>query len=250
MNTSKIDPAIVVELAASGTLRAGINLSNFLLVSGKAANGDPVGVSPDIAAEIARRLGVAIEFVTYPDPGALADAADRDKWDIGNIGAEPQRAQKIAFSAAYCEIEATYMVPAGSPIHSVTEVDRSGVRIAVKGRAAYGLWLENNIKHAKLVKTNSVDESYEVFVNQQLDAYAGLRPRLIGDVARLPDARILDGSFSSVQQAVGTPRKNTEAAAWLAELVEDLKGSGFVGKLIKHHGIEGLSVAPPDQANG
>lgn len=245
MSNSGIDPAVLAELAPTGTLRAGINLSNFLLVTGKAANGDPVGVSPDVAAEIGRRLGVGVEYVTYPDPGALADAAERAEWDIGNIGAEPQRAQTIAFSAAYSEIEATYLIPAGSPIRTIADVDRPGVRIAVKGRAAYGLWLENNLQHAELVRTDTIDASFDIFVDKGLDALAGLRPRLIKDVARLDGARILGGQFSAVQQAVGTPRKNVAAALWLRATVEDLKSSGFIAELIKKHDVEGLSVAPP-----
>jgi polar amino acid transport system substrate-binding protein len=244
VNRSSIDPAVVVELAATGTLRAGINMSNFLLVTGKALNGDPIGVSPDIAAEIARRLGVAVEYVLYPDPGALADAAERGEWDIGNIGAEPQRALTIAFTAAYSEIEATYLVPAGSPIQSVAEVDRPGIRIATKGRAAYGLWLEANLQHADLLRTDSIDSSFDAFVAQGLDVLAGLRPRLLQDVERLAGARILDGQFSAVQQAVGTPRNNTAAALWLAALVEELKASGFVADLIAKHQVKGLSVAP------
>ncbi len=238
-----IDPAIKAELTPTGVLRAGINLSNFLLVTGKAENGDPVGVSPDMAAEIARRLDVPLEFVTYPDPGALADAVG--DWDIGNIGAEPQRAEHIAFTAAYCEIQSTYLVPAGSPIQSIEDVDKPGIRIVTKGRAAYGLWLENNLKHAELIKTDSIDSSFDAFVEQGIDVLAGLRPRLLSDVQRLPGARILDGQFSAVQQAVGTPRNNSAAAAWLAAFVEELKASGFVAELIAKHKVEGLSVAPP-----
>jgi polar amino acid transport system substrate-binding protein len=245
VNKSVFDPAVVAELAPTATLRAGINLSNFLLVTDSPANGDPVGVSPDMAAEIARRLGATIEYVSYPDPGALADAAERGEWDIGNICAELQRAKTIAFSAAYCEIVSTYLVPAGSPIQSLVEVDRPGIRIATKGRAAYGLWLENNLQHAELVRTDSIDSSFDTFVEQGLDALAGLRPRLIADVERLPGARILDGQFSAVQQAVGTPRQNVAAAAWLAEVVEELKASGFIADLIARHEVNGLTVAPP-----
>ncbi|KQI67890.1 ABC transporter substrate-binding protein [Loktanella sp. 3ANDIMAR09] len=244
MSNSDIDPAVLAELAPTGTLRAGINLSNFLLVTGEAENGDPVGVSPDVAAEIARRLGVAVQFVTYPSPGALADASDHDEWDIGNIGAEPQRAETITFTAAYSEIEATYLVPAGSPIKIIADVDRPGVRVAVKDRAAYGLWLENNLQFAELVRTETIDASFDVFVDQRLDVLAGLRPRLISDVARLSGARILSGQFSAVQQAVGTPQKNVAAAIWLRDVVEDLKSSGFIAKLIKRHNVKGLSVAP------
>lgn len=245
MTDSDLDAAVLAELAPSGKLRAGLNMGNFLLVTGTAPNGDPAGVSPDVAAEIARRLGVAVEYVPYDDPGALADAAARGEWDIGNIGAEPQRAKTIAFTAAYCEIEATYLVPPGSPIRSVEEVDRPGRRVASKGRAAYGLWLENNLRHAALLRADSIDASFDMFVERQLDALAGLRPRLMRDAVRLPGARVLDGKFSAVQQAVGTPRGNAAGAAWLSSVVEDLKASGFVADAIARHGVQGLSVAPP-----
>jgi len=243
MTDTHVDPNVVAELAPHGTLLAGINLSNFLLVTDTAANGDPVGVSPDVAAEIARRLGVAVEYVTYPDPGSLADAAECGEWSIGNIGAEPQRAQTITFSNAYCEIASTFLVPDGSPIKSIADVDRPGVRIATTGRAAYGLWLDNHLEHATLLRTDSIESSFDAFVEHKLDALAGLRPRLIVDVERLSGARILEGQFSAVQQAVGTPRKNVAAAAWLVGVVEDLKASGFVAERIAEHQVKGLTVA-------
>ena len=239
-----MDEQVVKELAPTGKLRAGINMSNFLLVTSRAENGDPQGVSPDMAAEVAKRLGVPLLLVPFPSPGQLADAVDDDVWDIGNIGAEPQRAEKIAFTAAYCEIEATYLVPAGSPIQSIRDVDKSGVRISVTGRSAYGLWLENNIKNAELVRSDSLDASFEKFVDDKLDVLAGLKPRLLTDVEKLPGARILDGKFSSVQQAIGTPRKNAAAAKWLADFVEEAKASGLVRSFIDKHNVKGLSVAP------
>ena len=235
---------VIAELAPTGVLRAGINMSNFLLVTGKRANGDPDGVSPDMAEEIARRLGVPLKLVTFKSPGELADQAGKNVWDIGNIGAEPQRAQTIAFTAAYAEIESTYLVPAGSPIKAIADVDKPGIKISVTGRSAYGLWLENNIKHATLMRTDTLDSSLDQFVAQKMDVLAGLRPRLIEDVKKLPGARILDGQFSAVQQAVGTAKSNTAAAAWLAEVVEDCKASGFVAKAIEKHKAVGLSVAP------
>jgi polar amino acid transport system substrate-binding protein len=239
-----VSPEIVAELAPTGALRAGINMSNFLLVTGKTESGDPVGVSPDMAAEVARRLGVPLKLIAYKSPGELGDDAVNDKWDIGNIGAEPQRARIINFTAAYCEIESTYLVPAGSPIQSIADVDKPGIRISVTGRSAYGLWLENNIKNATLVRTDSLDASLDKFVNEKLDVLAGLRPRLIDDVKKLPGARILDGKFSAVQQAIGTPKKNVKAAPWLAAFVEEAKRTGFVQSLIDKHKVQGLSVAP------
>jgi polar amino acid transport system substrate-binding protein len=164
-------------------------------------------------------------------------------WDIGLIGAEPQRAEKIAFTPAYAEIEATYLVPAGSKIQSIAEVDRAGVRIAVFGRSAYGLWLERNIKHATLVRGDSIDASFKLFVDETCDALAGLKPRLLKDVVALPGARILEGRFTAVQQAIGTARTNAAAAVFLERFVAEAITSGFVAKLIERHKVQGLSVA-------
>lgn len=234
------------ELAPTGVLRAGINLSNFLLVTGITPEGEPEGVSPDIARAVADRLELEVEYVVFDTPAQLADAAVEDVWDIGNLGAEPERAKTIAFTAAYAEIEATYMVPAGSSLQSIAEVDRPGVRIAVYGRGAYGLWLSENLQEAELVKADGLDESFAVFVEQGLDALAGLRPRLTTDVEKLPGARILEGQFTAVQQAIGTKPENQAAAEFLRDFVEEAKASGLVADLIERHGVEGrLTVAPP-----
>src|SRR6516162_3149559 len=238
--------SVIAELAPHGVLRAGINLSNFLLVTGRSPSGDPEGVAPDMARAIADRLGVPVKYVPYPKPGELSDAAESGVWDIGLIGAEPARAEKIAFTSAYVEIEATYLVPAGSPLKSLAEVDRAGVRIAVTARSAYDLWLERNIKHAQLVRSEGGDATFKQFVDEKLDALAGLRPRLLEDVEKLPGARILDGQFTAVQQAVGTARKNTAGAAFLRNFVEEAKKSGLVARLIERHNVVGrLSVAQP-----
>jgi polar amino acid transport system substrate-binding protein len=239
-------PAAVTALAPAGILRAGINLSNFLLVTGRNDDGSPAGVSPDMARELARHLGVGIELKTYKSPGDLADDAANDAWDIGNIGAEPARAEHIAFSAAYCEIECTYLVPPGSPITGVEQVDQPGRRIASAPRAAYDLWLERNLHHAELVRSSGLSGSFELFVEQGLDALAGLRPGLLKDAHRLPGSRLLDGKFSSVQQAMGTPRDRDAAGfAYLSAFVEEMKASGFVAERIAAHRVVGLSVAPP-----
>jgi polar amino acid transport system substrate-binding protein len=238
-------PEIRAQLAPHGVLRAGINLGNFLLVTGRDEHGSPEGVAPDMARTVAARLGVPVRFVPYPRPGTLADAAGTDAWDIALIGAEPQRAQTIAFTAAYAEIEATYLVPAGSAIESLSEVDRAGLRIASTSRAAYDLWLERNIAEATVLRAESIDGALDLFRDQRLDALAGLRPRLIADAATLPGSRILEGRFMSVQQAIGTARANAAAAAFLHGFVEEAKASGLVARLIAKHGVQGLSVAPP-----
>jgi polar amino acid transport system substrate-binding protein len=235
---------IVAELARTGVLRAGINTGNTLLVTGTSSAGDPRGVAPDLAAEIARRLGVPIAYVKFDLPSKLADAAGTNAWDIGLIGAEPARAEKIAFTPAYCEIEATYLVPAGSPLQSIADVDRAGSRIAVMAGSAYHLWLARNVKHATLVRANTADGSFKQFVAEGLDALAGLRPQLLRGADKLAGARVLPGNFTSVQQAIGTAKSNAAGATFLREFVEDAKRSGLVARLIERHRVVGLSVAP------
>jgi polar amino acid transport system substrate-binding protein len=239
-----MDRQIVAELAPTGVLRAGINMSNFLLVTGKTPSGDPQGVAPDMAAEIARRLGVSVRYVQFERPSKLADAAGTNTWDIGLIGAEPARAEKITFTPAYCEIEATYLVQPGSPYQSVAEVDRAGSRIAVRRGAAYELWLTANLKHATLLRSDSAEAPFNQFVAERLDAYASLRPQLLEDVKKLSGSKILPGNFTTVQQAIGTEKKNAAGAVFLREFVADTKKSGLVASLIEKHRVAGLSVAP------
>ena len=231
------------ELAPTGTLRAGLNMSNFLLTRTDAATGKPAGVAADLAHELGRRLGVPVELVPYPNPGALADDAKSGKWDVGFLGAEPQRANDIDFTPAYVEIEATYLVPAGSPLKSIEDVDKEGIRIAVPTRSAYELYLTRTLRHAKLVHEKGADNALKRLVDDKLDALAGLRPRLITDQPKLAGSRILEGRFTAVQQAAGTPKGRSAGAQYLREFIEDVKASGLVAKTIEKNNIRGLTVA-------
>jgi polar amino acid transport system substrate-binding protein len=232
------------ELTPTGKLRVGVNLSNFLLVQ-RNPDGSIRGIVPDLAQELARRLGVAAELRKSETVGDVADGAKKGEWDVAFIGAEPQRAAEIDFTAPYVEIEATYLVPAGSPLKTLADVDRKGVRIAVSDRSAYHLWLSRNIKNAELVTAEGIEGSFQRFVSEKLDVLAGLKPRLMEDVAKLPGARILDGRFTAVQQAIGTPKGRPEGAAFLRKFAEDIKASGLVAQLIERHGVRGLAVAAP-----
>jgi polar amino acid transport system substrate-binding protein len=232
------------QLAPTGRLRAGINLGNILLVTGRTDSGDPAGVSPDMAAAIAERLGVPLTLVPYASPGAVADALEREEWDIGLIAFEPERARTIAFAPAYVEIEATYLVPAGSGIGSLAEVDRPGVRIAVSDRSAYDLFLSRTLRHAELCRGPGLAGAFKLFVDEGLDALAGLRPALSDDARKIPGSRVLDGRFMAVGQAVGARPGNPEALAFLTGFVREARDSGLVARLIERHGVTGrLQVA-------
>lgn len=237
-------PAARAELAPSGTLRVGINHGNFLLVNPGSPHGAPRGVAPDLGAELARRLGVPVAYVSFAGAGETADAVMKDAWDVAFLGAEPQRANEIAFTAAYLEIPVTYLVPAGSAIRSLADVDRTGVRVAVSAKSAYDLFLTRSLRHATLVRAEGLPAAFELFKLQRLEALAGLRPGLLADSAKVPGSRLLDGQVTAVQQAIGTPKARMEGARYLREFAEEVKAAGLVAQLIEKHGVRGVNVAP------
>jgi polar amino acid transport system substrate-binding protein len=237
-------PAVLAELAPTGRLRAGINFSNFLLTA-REPDGTPKGVALDLAHELGRRLGVPTTIVEFPNPGKLAESADKDQWDVGFLGAEPARAVLIDFSAPYVEIEATYLVRDGSPLASIADVDRDGVSVVVPGKAAYGLWLAANLKQARLTGVDTADTAARRFAEEGFDALAGLKDRLTQDLKTLPGTHLLPGRFATVQQAAGTPKGRPAGHAFLCRFIEDAKASGLVAELIAKHGVgHGLTVAP------
>jgi polar amino acid transport system substrate-binding protein len=240
---TQASPTIVSQLAPTGTLRVGLNMSNFLLTATDAATGKPKGLAADLGHELGKRLGVPVELVPYPNPGALGDAAKSGAWDVGFLGAEPQRANEIDFTAAYVEIEATYLVPPGSNLKAIADVDRKGIRITVPEKSAYELYLTRSLKNAELVRVKGADAAFKQFVDGKMNALAGLRPRLVTDHEKLPGSRILDGNFTAVQQAAGTPKGRPTGAKYLREFIEDAKATGLVAKLIEKHGVRGLTVA-------
>jgi len=240
----QVSAAIRSDLAPTGKLRAGLNYSNFLLVGKDPVSGVPRGVAVDLAHELGRRLGVPVEFVGYDAPGKMAEAAQTGVWDVAFLAAEPARATEIAFTAAYLEIDATYLVPSGSALHRPADVDRDGVRISVSSKSAYELFLTRTLQRAQLLRVDGVEASFQQFVADKLEALAGLRPRLLMDAERLPGSRVLEGRFTAIQQAIGTPKGREAGARYLREFVEDVKASGLVAKAIERHRVRGVSVAP------
>jgi polar amino acid transport system substrate-binding protein len=232
------------ELAPTGRLRIGLNYSNFLLVLGDDPAGEPRGIAPDLGRELARRAGTPFEFVKFDGAGKLFDAVKSGACDVGFLGAEPQRASELEFTAAYLEIPVTFLVPAGSPIRTIADIDREGVRVAVSERSAYDLYLTRNLKKAQLIRAQGIPASYDLFMSQKLEALGGLKPKLVEEQARTPGSRILDGQITGVQQAIGAPKGRQAAAQYLREFAEEVKRSGFVAQAIAKHKVPGVRVAP------
>ena len=232
------------QLAPHGVLSAAVYLGNFLLVTGRTASGEPTGIAPDICRAIAKRLDVNLDLTGYETQDEVVDAAASGRRGIVLVGSDPARAQKVTFTPAYAELEATYLVPMDSPIQDITEVDRPGVRIASFYKSAYDHWLQRNLKHAVLVHADSLQASNELFHSEKLDALAGLKTGLVSFSKKVPGSRVLDGQFTGIQQAIATKKSNLEAIEFLSACVEDFIRSGLVTDLIQQYEVQGLSAAP------
>jgi polar amino acid transport system substrate-binding protein len=239
---STVSPDVVKSLAPTGTLRAGINLGNIVLAQ-TLPNGQLGGVSVDLARELARRLNVPIELKPFDAAGKSFEAMKAGSTDILFLAIEPVRAAEVAFSAPYVIIEGVYMVPKDSPIKSVDEVDRDGVRIAVNKASAYDLFLTRSLKHAKLVRGES---GVDVFVNEKLEVVAGVKQPIVAYARSHPGVRVLDGRFMEIRQAMGTAKGRDVGARYLHAFVEEMKASGFVADGLKRSNQPDASVAPPE----
>jgi polar amino acid transport system substrate-binding protein len=239
-----ITPAIRGDLAPTGKVRAGINYGNFILATKDAATGESRGAAVDLARELGRRLGVPFEIVAHDTVAALVDAAKTGAWDIAFLGSDPVRETVMSFTAAYLEIEATYLVPAASPLRAVADVDRDGVRVAAPARANYELFLSRHLQRAQLVRAASADEAFELLATGKADALAGLKQALIGYADKLPASRMLDGRFMAVQQSIAVPKGRDAGLQYLRGFVEEAKSSGLVARAIERTGARGVSVAP------
>jgi polar amino acid transport system substrate-binding protein len=242
--TPQISPVVRSDLVPTDKLRVGINYGNILLATRDPVSGNFRGVAVDLARELGQRVGVPVEFVGYDTAGKMADAATTGAWDVAFLGAEPERANEITFTAPYLEIEATYLVPGGSQLRTIADVDREEVRIAVSAKSAYDLFLSRSLKHAQLVRAQGIDASVNLFVDKKLEVLAGLKPGLVTLAEKLPGSRVLDGRFTAVQQALGIPKGRDVGAKYVREFIEDVKASGLVAQAIAKHGIRGVSVAP------
>jgi polar amino acid transport system substrate-binding protein len=230
---------IRADLAPSGILRTAINLGNPVLNTGTPEA--PAGVTVDIAREIAARLGVPAGFLCFGAARESFEAMTSGRADICFLAIEPARAAEVAFTAPYLLIEGVYTVPAGSPLGTVADVDRPGVRIGVKQGSAYDLFLTRTLRHATVVRGA---EGTDVFVAENLEAGAGVREPVTDWVAAHPGYRLIGERFMEIPQAVGTARtKRRETVAFLHALVEELKASGFVADALRRSG-QTAPVAP------
>src|SRR5438132_7527822 len=181
-----ISPSLWSDLAPTGKLRVGINYGNPVLAKRDPASGDLHGVAVDLGRELGKRLDVPVELVGYEAAGKMAEAVGAGAWDVAFLAIDPGRADQISFTAPYMEIEGTYLVPAGSRIRSIADVDRDGVRIGVSSKSAYDLFLSRNLQHAQLVRAPNPDAAFELILAGKVYVVAEVRQPLVTNVQRIP----------------------------------------------------------------
>jgi polar amino acid transport system substrate-binding protein len=231
---------IVTDLAVRGVLRVALNLNNPVLVQGTAAA--PSGVTVDIARELGARLGAGVTFSCFSGALDAFEAIIAGEADICFLAVEPARAAQIAFTAPYVLIEGVYAVPDQSPLRTVAEVDRPGVRIGVKKGSAYDLFLTRTLRHATLVRGS---EGTAEFIAGPLEAAAGVREPMTEFVAAHQGTRLIEERFMEIPQAMGTTKtRRPETIRFLHAFIEDLKASGFVADALRRSG-QTAPVAPP-----
>ncbi|WP_082643311.1 ABC transporter substrate-binding protein [Methylobacterium sp. GXS13] len=235
-------PAILHDLAPTGTLRAAINLGNPVLAR-SGADG-PAGVSVDLARALAQKLGVPVAFVTFPGAGTVSGSAGSGTWDICFLAIDPKRAEGIAFTAPYVLIAGSYLVPAASPIRSLPDVDRTGIRISVGRGSAYDLFLTRALRHASLVRAPTSAEAVTAFARDGLDVAAGVHQPLAAYAAAHPEVRLLPGHFMEIPQAMGLPVGRDAGAAFLAGFLAQAKADGFIARSLETNGQDPGLAAP------
>ena len=226
----------------TGRLRAAMNFSNTVIARRDRGDGQPGGVTAALARELAQRLGAELVFIDLGSPGAVVDAIKAGEADLCFLAIEPARREVIDFSAPYVLIESCFVARADGPFRASGDVDRDGVTVITRARAAYDLYLSRNLKAARVLPI--ADGELDAFVARQGDVASGIRPMLEDYFAGRPGFRILEPPFASVGQAMGLAKGRGPAFAYLEAFVEELKSSGFVQAALEESGAR-ATIAPP-----
>jgi len=234
--------SILAALAPTGTLRATINVGNPILAGRDATTGAPRGVSVDIARELARRLATSLECVVVDAAKKSVETVASGQADVGFFAVDPVRGADIAFTEPYVLIEGCYLVRQDSPIRDNSAVDTPGMRIAAGAGSAYDLYLTRELKRATLVRVATSPAVVDAFIEQALEAAAGVKQQLQADAARHRGLRLIAEPFMVIRQAMGVAKARGDCAArYLRAFVDDLRASGFVREALARHGIQGAT---------
>jgi len=237
-------PEARLALAPTGKLRVGLQLGSPHNVIRESASGEMKGVGFDLGNELARRLGVPFEPVFYPSVGALLDGGKSGAWDVAFVGFSPARAKDWDFTALHMQMEFGYLVPGGSSISTMGDVDRPGIRVAVQEKSQPELFLARTLKNASIVRGSSLAGTLEMLRSGKADAVFSIKPSLFEVSNQLPGSRVLDGAAGVDPHAMVMPKGRGPGVAYAHHFIEEVKSEGLVKGAIERAGMRGAIVAP------
>jgi polar amino acid transport system substrate-binding protein len=242
-----IDPAVLAQLAPTGKLRVGVaagltpGTGNVAIAPGAER---PQGIGADLGAALGTRLGMAVEWVTYPNSGTLTEAGTTGAWDVAFMPVDEQRKQKLDFGAAHIVLQSTWMVGPGSPIRTLADVDRPGTRVVGVENTASARAAQRYLKNITVGLVKSTDEGFELLRSGKVDATGGSRESLAVLAALLPGSRVLDGAYLNSYVAVAVPKGRPAALAYASAFVEEAKASGLVRRSLDSFGMQSAVIPP------
>jgi polar amino acid transport system substrate-binding protein len=236
----------VKELIPTGKLRVGVVFapaaSPFFVV--KEANGEPRGVTVDLARELGRKLDVPVEFMVVPNSGLVTDATESGAIDVAFMPVDEERKKRVDFGPAYFMIESTYLATGASGIKTVAEVDRPNVRVVGIANTTTIRAAGRSLKNTSISAVPSVDEAMAMLRAGNADAFALSRDSLPPFVAQLPGSRIVEGGFQQTGIAIAVPKNRPNALAYVTAFMESAKASGVVRRALDRAGFANDPVAP------
>ena len=231
-------------LAPTGKLRVALQLGTPHNVIRDSVSGEMKGVGFDLGKELARRIGVPFEPVLYSSVGDLLEAGKSGAWDVAFVGFSPARAKEWEFTALHLEIEFGYLIPGGSSISTMTDVDRPGIRVAVQEKSGPDAFFSSTLKNAVVIRASSNPGAMEALKSGRADVMASIKPTLFEMSNQLPGSRVLDGRPGIDPHAMAIPKGRGLGAAYARQFIEEAKSEGLVKAAIERVGMRGAVVAP------
>jgi polar amino acid transport system substrate-binding protein len=233
----------VADLVRTGKLRVALFPPQYMK---DAATGEIRGVWVEVVRRLGEHIGIPVVVIELSNPNQLAACLASGACDIGAMGFDPARVSLVGgFTPPFMRVDYTFLVPAGSPIHSSADVDRPGLRIAAVSNHASTLKLSRMLTKAEQVDTETPEEAFDLLRSGRVDAWASIRPTLLEFSAKLPGSRVLADSYGVNWPALVVQKGQDVLLDYLSAFVEQAKASGQVQQAIDLAGFAGYSVAPP-----
>ncbi len=236
-------PQDAAVLAPSGALRVGCYPgSPISMVVDK--SGQRRGLTIDLGAALARRLAVPVELVIFQRQGEVVEAAKIGAVDFLITNASPARARDVDFMPTLVSLEVGYIVPAGSSISVIGDVDQSAIKIGVTKGSTSENKLPQLIKFARIVPVANVTEAAAQLAAGELQVFVTNKAILFEMSDDLPGSRVLDGHWSEEHVAIAVPKGRQTAHTALSAFVQDVKRTGLLSIAIDRAGLRGAISTP------